>query len=103
MQRMMIRMVHGRVVSAFRRWSGLVGQRAAHERGLLVARRVVARITLAQVSGWGVYCYDFPLFPLTSCFFWCLLLVFRRSNTHVAVNSRRRLPSPAVPQCLQPV
>ena len=48
MQRTMLRMVHGRVVSAFQLWSGLVGKRASQERGLLVSKRVVARITRAQ-------------------------------------------------------
>ena len=46
----MLRMVHGLMVSAFQLWSGTVRERAGQEQGLLMARRVVARITSAQES-----------------------------------------------------
>ena len=48
------------------------------------AQLVCERCT--QVSGWGVYCYDFPLLPRTSC---------------CSCSSACRLP--LVSQCLQPV
>ena len=33
-----------------------------------------------EVSGWVVYCHDFPLLPATSCCSWSLLPVPRRST-----------------------
>ena len=53
-----------------------------------------------QVSGWGVYCYDFlllPVAPSVSCS--CLDAPYALRD----INFRRLLPSPTVSQRLQPV
>ena len=53
-----------------------------------------------QVSGWGGYCRDFLLLPITS---YCSCPCVDSRLTLRDINFRRLLPSPAVSQRQQPV
>ena len=54
----------------------------------------------AQVSGWGVYCYNFLLLPIASSVSYSCLDAL---NTLRDIKFRRLLRSPTVSQCLRPV